>query len=361
MVIVNITRVETQLSGRTQVQSYWHNSGANGVGMLARTSTASALIGNGLGWRLAETRRQFLNLGLGAAAAYCLTPEGVSAATRPSLAMQPLRGRLSLVQGGAGNILLAQAESSLLLVDGGAGATAKPLQSLLKKHAPGAKLTAVFNTHWHVEQSGFNATARAQGADVLAHENTKLWLGTEVHSKLDGVVHRPQSGQALPNKTFFYGAQEFALGGSKVQYGHLGQAHTDGDIYVRFAEENVIAVGDVLSAKGYPLIDASSNGWLGGIHSALKTLAALCDSETLLMPGQGGPLNLEALKRQQELCFNVLTRIGESYYKGQTFQELLASKPAREVEAQLGDPTRFLQTAYETAWYHVGEIRRVAR
>jgi glyoxylase-like metal-dependent hydrolase (beta-lactamase superfamily II) len=303
-----------------------------------------------------------LTTGLGAAAAFGLAPGSAFASKRGgSLLAQPLRGRLSLVQGAAGNILLAHAGEQLVLVDGGAPLNAKPLQELLKKQYSDSKFAAVFNTHWHVEQTGFNAMARAQGADVIAHENTKLWLGTEVHSKLDGIVHRPQPATALPNKSFFYGAQEYALGGNKVQYGHLGQAHTDGDIYIRFPEENVIAVGDVLSAKGYPIIDASSNGWLGGVHSALKTLAALCDSETLLIPGQGAPLNLEALKRQQELCFNVLTRIGESYYKGQTFQELLASKPAREVETELGDATRFLQTAYDTAWYHVGEIRRVAR
>jgi hypothetical protein len=67
------------------------------------------------------------------------------------------------------------------------------------------------------------------------------------------------------------------------------------------------------------------------------------------------------MQAQLDLCFRVLSRIGQSYYKGQTWQELLASKPTREFDAQWGDPGVFLQTAYEGAWLHINEIRRVIR
>ena len=56
-----------------------------------------------------------------------------------------------------------------------------------------------------------------------------------------------------------------------------------------------------------------------------------------------------------------MTRIGENYYKGGTWEELVASNPTREFDARLGDPALFLRQSYETAWYHVGEIRRVVR
>ena len=122
---------------------------------------------------------------------------------------------------------------------------------------------------------------------MIAHENTKLWLGTEVNSRWEGKVYPAQPAAALPNKTFFYGPQTLDFGGSKVEYAHLGQAHTDGDIYVRFPEENVIVAGDVVSPGRYPIVDSASNGWLGGIKTALKTIIARCDANTKVVPGVG--------------------------------------------------------------------------
>ncbi|HXR52269.1 MAG TPA: MBL fold metallo-hydrolase [Steroidobacteraceae bacterium] len=308
------------------------------------------------------TRRTFLGYGLVAAAAAPLAglyPRTVQAATR--LAVTPLAGRLSLITGGAANMVVASAGNELLLVDGGAEADAKALQKLLAEAFPGKRLRAVINTHWHLAQSGFNATARRAGVDVIAHENTKLWLGTEVNSRWEGKVYKPQPVAALPNRTFFYGPQALDFGGGKVEYVHLGQAHTDGDIYVRFPEENILVAGDVAAPGRYPIIDSASNGWLGGIHTALKTLTARCDSATKVVAATGAPVGVEALKQQQEMCYSIISRIGETYYKGGTYEEFLAAAPTREFDAQYGDPSLFLKQAYDTAWYHVGEIRRVAR
>ncbi len=295
-----------------------------------------------------------------AAPLFGLAP-GRAWAARSKLSLSPLAGRLSLISGGAANIVVASAGDELLLVDGGGATDAGQLSRLLAEHFPKHKLKAVINTHWHWAQSGFNATARKAGADVLAHENTRLWLSTEVNSRWEGRVYKPQPADALPNRTFYYGPQSLPFGGGAVEYVHLGQAHTDGDVYVRFAEENVIVAADVVSPAKYPIIDSASNGWLGGVQGALRTLAARCDANTKVIPAVGPPVGVDALKQQQEMCYSVVSRIGENYYKGGTFEELLASKPTKDFDAQYGDPALFLKQAYETAWYHVNEIRRVAR
>ena len=43
--------------------------------------------------------------------------------------------------------------------------------------------------------------------------------------------------------------------GSEIEYGHLGQAHTDGDIYVFFPDSNVLMAGDVMTVGTYPIAD----------------------------------------------------------------------------------------------------------
>lgn len=311
---------------------------------------------------MSNDRRKFLKGASGALALLPVLswlPRDVHAAARLELA--PLADGIWRVQGAAANLVVASSGDGLLLVDGGAAADARALERLLAKQFPKQPIRAVFNTHWHPPHSGFNATARRLGADVIAHENTKLWLGTEVNARWEGRVYPAQPAAALPNRTFFYGPQTLDFGGRKVEYGHLGQAHTDGDIFVRFPDANLIVAGDVVTPGRYPIVDPASNGWLGGVFSATKNLAGRCDAATRILPGSGEPCALDALKAQEELCYTVLTRIGESYYKGQTYADLIASKPAREFEERYGDPAVFLKTAYDSAWYHVNEIRRVAR
>jgi cyclase len=288
-----------------------------------------------------------------------LLPGQAFAATQ--LELEPLGEGLWRVSGAAANIVVAEGASTLLLVDGGAAADAKALQKLLARRFPGKPVATVLNTHWHPAHTGFNAVARKQGADVISHENTKLWLGTEVNSRWENRIYPAQPAEALPNRTFFYGRQELEFGGRKIEYGHLGQAHTDGDIFVRFPDANVIVGGGAVSPEAWPIGDPASNGWLGGIHAATKDLIARSDAQTKIVPGRGAVIGVDALKAQAELCFTVLQRIGEVYYKGQTFEELLAVQPARDFEARLGDPSKFLRLSWDTAWYHVGEIRRVAR
>jgi cyclase len=306
-------------------------------------------------------RRQFLGLSLASASSCVLSsaiPTRAVAATQLMLA--PLTGRLSLVQGGAANILVATANNSLLLVDGGAAVDAKALQKLLAKHYPGQMLRAVFNTHWHAVHTGFNATARKQGADVIAHENTRLWLSTEVNSRWEGKIYKPQPVAALPNRTFLYDAQTFDFGGSAVQYAHLGQAHTDGDIYVRFPDENVIVTGGVFTPGRYPIVDTACNGYLGGINAALRTIGALCDEQTRLVPGRGPVSGLPVLQQQLDMGNTVLTRMSDHYRKGGSFAEFVALRPTAEFDAQYGEPAQFLRQSFDSAWYQVNPMGGLA-
>jgi glyoxylase-like metal-dependent hydrolase (beta-lactamase superfamily II) len=294
-------------------------------------------------------------------AAACCVPRRAPAAAAASLNLEPLSGGLWRVVGAAANIVVAEGPGSLLLVDGGAQTDVAALERLLAQRFAGKSVAAVFNTHWHAAHTGFNAAARKRGADVIAHENTKLWLSTEVDSRWEGKIYPPQPANTLPNRTFHYGPQKFDFGGRTIEYGHLGQAHTDGDIFVRFPDANVIVGGGAVSPESWPIGDPASNGWLGGILAATKTLIGRADAQTKIVPGRGGVVGVDALTAQADMVYNVLQRIGEAYFKGQTFDELLALQPAHDYEARLGDPSQFLRLSWDTAWYHVNEIRRITR
>ncbi len=295
-------------------------------------------------------RREFLALATGGGAAWLAGLSPADAASS-GLAYSNLGDWLGLVTGGSAPVVVAQAGKALLLVDGSDAQGARALQGLLHRQFPGGRVTTLFNTHWHLERTGANRLFAGQGAQVIAHENTRLWLQ----------VMQRQAVAALPNLTFFQGSKSVDFGGQQVAYGLLPQAHTDGDLFVHFPRQDVIVAGDIVSGDRWPELDVDSKGWLGGMLLALKSLAGRCGEGTRVIGATGQVLGRADIRAQQEMCFDLLTRIGQSYYKGETWAQFQASNPLGGHAAKSGDPGRFLRAAYDGAWHHVNEIRRPGR
>jgi glyoxylase-like metal-dependent hydrolase (beta-lactamase superfamily II) len=268
---------------------------------------------------------------------------------------------LWLVQGLGAPLLVARSGEQLLLVDGGEAVAARALTGLLSQRFPKARVQVLINTDWHADRSGYNEAAAAAGARLIATENTRLWMSTERTGATDGRLQALRAARAKPTDTLFYGNRTLMLGQQSVEYGVLPAGHTDGDLYVWFAAQNVLFAGDMVVSRRYPLIDSASNGWLGGMVGALKLLMARCNAKTRIIDADGLLLGKADLLAQQDLCFTVLQRIAESYYKGETRQQFMVSQPTREFDAVRGDPSAFLLQAYDSAWGHINEIRRVTR
>jgi len=282
---------------------------------------------------------------------------------RTPLQSMQLADDLFLFQGAGGNVVAARSADDLLLVDGGSAARSRELLKRIAAETGQRNVQVLVNTHWHWDHTGSNEALSRSGATILAHENTKLWLTTEVISKWENRTYPRLPARALPTQTFFYDAdaRPLAFAGQTLEYGFMPQAHTDGDIYVFFPRQNVVVAGDVVSGGSYPIADYCTNGWLGGMITGLQTLLKKGDAQTRFIPGSG-PLRSRAdLEAQIDMCFAVLSKIGESYYKGQTWDELVASRPTQDFDARWGNPELFLRLAYAGAWNHINEIRRVTR
>lgn len=316
------------------------------------------------------SRRTLLRTSLGAAGVAAsagilgsvFSPVARAKAARTPIESTRLADDLFLFQGAGGNVVAATSSDGLLLVDGGSADRSSELLKRIAAETGQRKVLQLVNTHWHWDQTGSNEALLKSGAAVLAHENTRLWLSEEVISRWEDRTYQARP-KALPTQTFFYDedAKPLSFGGQKLEYSWMPFAHTDGDIYVFFPRQNVLVAGDVLSGGEYPIVDWCTGGWLGGMINGLKAMQKVGDANTRFVPGSG-PLRTRAdLEAQIDVCFTALQKIGENYYKGQTWEELVASRPMRDFDARWGNPDRFLRLAYEGAWYHVTEIRRVTR
>jgi cyclase len=294
-------------------------------------------------------RRDFLKQ-LGAGAAVALLPLGVSAATG-SLQAVLLDNTLRLVTGAGGNVLVAETAEGLLLVDGGNVASTPGLLKVLGKAHP---VRMLINTHWHPDQTGSNEVLAKSGARIIAHANTQLWLGTEIDVQWQKKVYPPRPAIALPTETIYTEAK-LDFGGTKLEYGHLPQAHTDGDLYVFLPERNVLFTGDIMNVGAYPILDWSTGGWIGGMASAARKLLSIADANTRVVPGLGPVQTRADLQAHADMLTAVHGRLVGMLKKGMSATDMIAARPTAEFDAKWGDPSLLIRNAYPGLWAHVRE------
>jgi len=218
-----------------------------------------------------------------------------------------------------------------------------------------SQVHTLFNTHWHWDQTGSNAVLGAAGTRIIAHENTRLWLSTDVDSKWEGRKYGRLPVKARPSKTF-YTTGQLDFGGESIEYGYLFQAHTDGDIFVHFKKANVLVAGDVLSVGRYPVIDYITGGWIGGMATAAQQLAARCDDRTQVIPGTG-PVQARAdLATEQAMLVEVRTRLSKLLAQGMSIREMLDAAPTRDLDAKWGDPQLFIANTWQGLIRRTGEL-----
>jgi cyclase len=302
-----------------------------------------------------KNRRDFLQAALGAGASLSLASFGArpaaARAEAASITTQPLGDHLVVLSGAGANCVAAAGPDSLLMVDGGLKERSGDLLTAVHKALGSQPVRTLFNTHWHPEQTGSNERLGNEGARIIAHENTRLWLGYAEPVPLQNRTYGPLPPKARPNDTI-YDAGKLTFGSEHIEYGYLLQAHTDGDIYVFFRDANVLVTGGPVSGEGWPIIDYKTGGWMGGLVEALRTLSGLADAHTRVVPANGPILTRDDLKAQHDMYATILDRLQKLLRKGLAPDEVLAAAPTKEFDAKWGEPKAFVTMAFKSLWGH---------
>ena len=248
---------------------------------------------------------------------------------------------------GEANVVAQTGGGGALLVDGASAGAADALMRAVAALPGGGPVHTLFNTHWHPEQTGSNALVGAAGKAIIAQENTRLWLTTDVTWPWNERKFARLPKAAQPNKTFYDTGQL----PSGVRYGYVPDAaHTDGDLYVFFPNQNVLAVGDVVTGQGWPTVDWATGGWIGGMAGGVRRLLALVDANTRIVPARGPVLTQAELKAQSEMYQTVFDRLATMLNKGLSPSEAVAGKPTKEFDAQMGNGDEFVRRSFESLW-----------
>lgn len=300
-------------------------------------------------------RRTFLKATLGSAAAASIAqwlPLPAQARRKqPPLTATKLVDGVSLLHGAGANVVAIGGPEGALLVDGGLEMHSAQLIELALKETGAKRVTTLINTHWHPEQTGSNERLGKAGARIIAHENTRLWLGYSNPVPLTDTSYGPLPPKALPNDTT-YDSGKLDFGGRKIEYSYLLQAHTDGDLYVFLPDSNVLITGGVVSNEGWPIIDYRTGGWIGGLVTGLEKLLKVGDASTLIVPANGPVLRRADLKAQHDMYATIFDRLQKLLRKGFGPDEVVAQNPTREFNEKWGEPTAFVTLAFKSLWGH---------
>lgn len=291
-----------------------------------------------------STRRTFLKAAAAGLAAPC------AFAQSPEVTTTPLGDNLYLLGGAGANVVALTGADGAVMVDGGLAQHAAALAQAVAALPKSGPVRTLFNTHWHPEQTGSNEKLGMAGATIIAQENTRLWLTENITWPWNGRKFKKLPKIAQPNKTFY---DKGALD-SGIRYGYIPDAaHTDGDLYVYFPQQNVLAVGGAAYGQGWPEMDWWTGGWIGGIAGGLQRIQSVANKDTKIVPAVGPVLSLADITAQAEMYGIIYDRLSQMLNKGHSPSEGVEAKPAKEYEAKMGNPDEFIRRSFESLWAYL--------
>ena len=122
-------------------------------------------------------------------------------------------------------------------------------------------------------------------------------------------------------------------------------AHSDGDTVVLFRKADVIATGDIIDLRSFPVIDPATGGSIQGELDALNRLLELTvpamplvlkPGRTLLVPGHGRVSDYAELVEYRDMVTTIKDNIEALINKGMTLEQVKAANPTAGYRARWG-------------------------
>jgi glyoxylase-like metal-dependent hydrolase (beta-lactamase superfamily II) len=272
--------------------------------------------------------------------------------------VQKLTDRISVLDGGGSNVVAFFTGEGFLLVDSGAPKSGDRIAAALKG-MPGvganSAVNTVFNTHYHLDQTGNNEMFAASGAKIIAHDNTRRWMATDYWIPEQERYEKARPRESWPIQTFF-NAESMKAGAEQIDYGYLLMAHTSGDIYVHFKDSNVLVVGDVASPVNDPELDWMTGGWIGGRVDSMDRLLKISNEQTRFVPGTGPVMTRAEFKAERDLMEIVRQRLFKHVREGDGPQDMLEAGVMKDLSRTWKDPFKFLYSAAKGLWLNNNKL-----
>ena len=147
-------------------------------------------------------RRSFLKAAVAGAAGVSLSLRAFARPEPEPIVVVPLADNVVQITGAGGNVVAVTGRDGVFLVDSGLEEHSKDLMKAVEKLPGGNHVQALINTHWHWDHTGGNERLGKAKVKIIAHENTKLWLGADFYCDWqDNRHYTPRPKAALIQKS----------------------------------------------------------------------------------------------------------------------------------------------------------------
>jgi len=259
--------------------------------------------------------------------------------------------RVRVALGGGGNAVLYQGDGEAAVTDGKNFGLGRILRREAEAH--GVPVGLLVNTHHHGDHSGGNEGFRDLPRRAHAHTVPRIRATAEANlaraaealpalreelaaqgraaaaadveaqlEALDGLA----PDDFLPTDTFDRESQ-VDVGGGSLELRWVSRGHTDGDNFIFLPQENVLHTGDLFFHGRHPYVDdgagATPDGWI----RCLDAMLALCNADTVVVPGHGDLTDREGLAGQRAYFERLQAMVEEAIYEGRSRDEVTALAP----------------------------------
>jgi len=271
-------------------------------------------------------------------------------AAKAPIKVYRLRPNVAILEGSGGNIAVLTGPDGKVFIDAGIAASRPRILEAASglSHDP---IRHLINTHWHFDHADGNEWLNAEGAAIIAHENTQKHLLVAQRVE-DWNFNFPASPLAAIPMEVFTSAKSLTLNRFTLNLKYYGPAHTDSDISVNITEADILHCGDTYWNGVYPFIDYSTGGNIDGMIKAADANIAAATDRTIVIPGHGQPVsNRTELQAYRDMLVAIRENIEKLKQQGRSLDEVISARPTAAFDDKWGQfvitPAFFTRLVYE--------------
>jgi glyoxylase-like metal-dependent hydrolase (beta-lactamase superfamily II) len=225
--------------------------------------------------------------------------------------VHPVAGNVSYIAGSGGNIGLFAGDDGVFLIDDQYAPLTDKIVAAVRT-VSSEPIRFLVNTHMHPDHTGGNENFGKMGTLIFAHDNVRSQMAISDYAE-------------EPPLVTFSEDMSFHINGETVHVFKTPDAHTNGDVYIKFVSSNVIHTGDVYRTTSYPYIDTNNGGSFLGTIKAYDLLIEVSDAETKIVPGHGVVSNVEDVRAFRDMLLVIRDRVGAAIREGKSLAEAQAA------------------------------------
>lgn len=252
--------------------------------------------------------------------------------------VHPVAGNVSYIEGRGGNIGLFHGDDGVFLIDDQFAALTDKIVAAVRT-VSSAPIRFLINTHLHPDHTGGNENFGKMGTTIYGHDNTRKQMAISDYDE-------------EPPLVTFSEDMTFHINGETVHVFKTPDAHTNGDVYIKFISSNVIHTGDVYRTTSYPYIDSNNGGSFLGTIKAYDLLIEASDADTKIVPGHGVVSNVEDVRAFRDMMLVIRDRVASAIREGKSLEETLAAGLTAEYDERwdsgrrIGSAATLIETIY---------------